>query len=94
MDRKYGLIFVPMNPDGTVIYRGGNYTTSATKRNVDVDGKKYYVKRITDHSTMVDALERNLEEFLENSFPEIIRKVKPSVPLRVEFILEDDEEND
>jgi len=86
MATEYRITLVPIPLDGDVIYRGTIYTLSANKFNIELDGQKFYVRE--NNSDREDILKDALGASLE----QIVRRIKPSVPLVISIVLEKGEE--
>ncbi|MEK6933628.1 MAG: hypothetical protein AABW75_02010 [Nanoarchaeota archaeon] len=85
MTTEYRITLIPIPLEGDVTYKGINYTTSANKINIELDGQKFYVRE--NNSDRKDLL----REALSASLEQIIRMIKPSAPVTISLTLEEEE---
>lgn len=85
MTVEYKITLIPILLDSAVFYKGKNYTTSAQKHNIELDGQKFYIRE--NNSERKDLLRGALGASLE----QIVRMIKPSVPLTISLTLDEED---
>lgn len=83
MTKEYSMTLVPIPLDGPVLYRGKDYTTSAQKHNVELGEQKFYVRENLDSGDI-------LRQALSPSLEQIVRMIKPSVPITISLLLKEE----
>ena len=70
---KYDLTLIPII-EGRAIFKGRDYTTSAKKYNINLNGTLYYMRR--NHEGNVDKISEFLEQTLPNSSMTVLDQIE------------------
>ena len=76
------VTLIPIPLDGSpVMYHGIDYTINAQKHRIKLDGNDYYVRRNCSVPLLESAISASLEQ--------MVRIIKPSMPLTIKLTLEE-----